>query len=200
MKRQGVFAGLICLVLSMGGFAGADSLQLHPESPFFLEHGHYYTWGINWSVNEGERIVSASLLFEDISNRDFTTNDLYIQLLPQAATMPPVTVGYDPTDTSNFFMVLPDPGIELVHWSNLPHVPMSMTYDLDTTEVNILMQYALDGNFGIGFDPDCLYIPEMITLLAETRTVPIPGSVLLLASGLIGFMGVRRWWAISPRE
>jgi hypothetical protein len=51
-----------------------------------------------------------------------------------------------------------------------------------------------DGNFGIGFDPDCHYTNSGISMNIQTRVVPEPISCVLfvVGSGVFGLASRRR--------
>jgi len=185
MWKRGVMLITMFWVVITAGTAGAASYEFE-SGISYLEHDKYYRWGIDWSLPNGEEIVGASLFFEDISNHDCDTNDLYAQLLPIAD--PGVSEGTDNGNNGNYFA---GEGILLNHWQNLPDTPQNITYDFIYSELVTLMSYAADGNFGIGFDPDCLYEPK-IALTVETKVVPIPASFFLLTCGLIGIFSIGR--------
>jgi hypothetical protein len=61
-----------------------------------------------------------------------------------------------------------------------------LTYRFDEASINKLLEYALDGSFGVGIDPDCHYYNNGITLTVVTAAVPEPTTMMLLGFGLIG--------------
>jgi len=61
--------------------------------------------------------------------------------------------------------------------------------------------FAADGNFRLGFDPDCHYWNDGVKFKFYTSTVPEPMTISLLASGcLIGGIGLRRRGATRAKQ
>ena len=188
MKNLGMFFCTIILVFMLGGVteAATYTFQPTPADLYDLDHSSYYTWGIDWDIPAGEIIVSASLFFDNIHNGWSSFEDLWVHLLDSATAG--VASGYDNKGGGDNFS---GQGILLHHWDNLPASPQDITYNFDPFEIATLNTYLTDGNFGLGFDPDSLcpfthyYYNDGITLTVET--VPIPPTILLLGSGLLGF-------------
>jgi len=168
----------------LGGVTEAATYTFQPTPADLddLDHSSYYTWGIDWDIPAGEIIVSASLSFDDIRNWNKKSNDLWVHLLDSANTG--VTEYWDGEGGGDNFS---GQGILLHHWQDLPASAQDITYDFDPFEIATLNTYVTDGNFGLGFDPDCHYYNNGITLNIETAPVPIPTTILLLGSGLLGF-------------
>ena len=184
MKNLGMFFCTIILVFMLGGVteAATYTFQPTPADLYDLDHYRYYTWGIDWDIPAGEIIVSASLFFDDIRNWNKKSNDLWVHLLDSATAG--VTRKRDNQGGGDNFS---GQGILLHHWQDLPASAQDITYDFDLFEIATLNTYVTDGNFGLGFDPDCHYYNNGITLNIETAPVPIPTTILLLGSGLLGF-------------
>lgn len=187
-------------VIAISANAGVYTLQPTPKDLYDLDHGHFYTWKIDDSIDpsdsdyfslpSGETITGASLFFDNIENWDGGTNSLYISLLDGSGLADGTNeyndayAGHrDDNDIQN--------GYVLLHEYNLPASPQDKTYTFDSSEILTLNTYVLaDGDFGIGFDGDCHYWNDGITLTIETAPVPVPAAVLLGILGL-GVAGVK---------
>lgn len=163
-----------------------------------LPHEKYFQWGINWSVPTGEAIVSASLTFRNIYNWTEEDNDrLWVHLLQGAPAG--VTSGNDNQAYGSWFQPPQYLGenILLNEFDNLPEGEddaQTIIYNFDSIEIQALNSYAADGNFGLGFDPDCHYYNDKVRLKINTAVSPIPepGTIILLGLGLTGVAGLRR--------
>jgi hypothetical protein len=183
---------ILCIAIfampTVGAFGTTFTFEPTPKDLYDLDHYKYYTWGIDWTVPQGETIVGASLSFENIRNSEWGQNDLWVHLLDSAASG--VTVGSDWQSGGDHFA---GNGVLLNHWEDLPAwPPQDINYVFDEVELAALMNYAGDGNFGLGFDPDCKFYNDGIALNVQTSPAPEPATILLLGSGLVGLAGVGR--------
>jgi hypothetical protein len=183
--------------LSLAGSVGA--LVFIPPDPDLedLVHQKYYIWGMDWLVPAGETIESASVTFYNIYNwREEPDDCLWLHLLGSAPAG--LSWGYDNQTTGSYFASPAYTGdqILLQAFTNLPEGYASradVTYDFDAAELGVLSDYALDGNFGLGFDPDCHYYNSGVEFRVETMPiVPEPGTLGLMALGLVSLVGLGR--------
>lgn len=198
MKKNIVFLLTLLFVLCFFGTANAGLYTFQPDDSignpadlWDLEHGHYYTWGIDWEVPSHEKVIGVSLFFDDIRNHDNGENDLWVNLLD--IVKPAGAYQYSDIQSGQVNDFIVGPGIvELKHWEDLPSTAQDITYTLDTSELLTFIAYVSDGNFGFGFDPDCHFYNNGITLTIETAHAPLPGAMMLFSIGLLGLVGIRR--------
>lgn len=168
---------------------------------FDLDHTYAYRWQINWSLPAGETIVGASLFFDNIYNWAHEDNDiLYLRLMDSSPSG-----GYDLgggirryQDNEGGGDYFSSYGIRLTTYtdSNDRNSSPSLsaedwTYAFTNIapgfQLSTLSNYAADGKFYLGFDPDCHYYNSGITFKIETESQPVPepSTLLLLGSGLL---------------
>jgi len=182
---------VVCLACS--GAMGASYPLVPPDKDLDdLNHYRYYTWGLDtpWSVvpdsdNEYEQAAGASLSFKSIRNWNDKPNVLYIHLLDYAPLG--ITKGYDGQGGGDNFA---DQGIVLRVYHNLPSTAQNLSYSFSEDQVTTLNEYAADGRFALGFDPDCHFYNCGVKLDVCTEVVPEPATMTMLVVG--GLAALRR--------
>jgi hypothetical protein len=209
MKKSLSVLCMTILILGMAGVAGATSFTPSPRADLWdLDHSHYYTWGIDWSLPEDEEIESVSLNFYNIYNWQEEANDLYVHLLGEQTTPSSsdsyAYENYEPyrQRAGDYFENhYSDEHSLLTHWENLPGgknnaLPV-LTYNFSQDDIDTLLAFSDDGNFGIGFDPDCHFYNTGVELIINTKSydpIPEPGTVFLLSFGLLTLAALKRRW------
>lgn len=181
----------ICLiaVLLLGVqplYAAVYSFQPDPVDLNDLEHGYFYTWGIDWTVPEG--IQSAYIEIAGINNNRWwdpkDENKIYIHLLDNPTLG--VTEGLDTSVGDEFA----GQGIWLTNFSDTNGGSYeNWRYDFTGEQLAMLKTYGSDSRFGFSFDPDCWFNNDEITF---TAAAPEPASLLLLGPALLGLLGLKR--------
>ncbi|MDP6543712.1 MAG: PEP-CTERM sorting domain-containing protein [Phycisphaerae bacterium] len=191
---------VVCLISSTAMAVTSNaSYTLYPPDRDLGDLNHYrnYTWGMDtpWDTspdenNEYEQVIEATLSFNQIRNWDDNPNVLYIHLLDQARRG--VSVNYDGQRGGDYF---DGEGPELITYVNLPSTSQNLTYTFDQDELDTLNDYAYDGRFGLGLDPDCHFYNcgvqlDVVTEMGTGPVVPEPATITLLLAG--GLAVIRR--------
>jgi hypothetical protein len=173
------------LFMACAGAKGSTySLSPSPADLNDLDHGYYYTWGIDRPWNTKESVTSVTLSFSNIYNWDNSPNVLYIHLLDYAKSG--VKSGTDTTGGDEFN----GQGTMLITYTNLSNKAQNLSYSFTLDQIKSLNLYAADGRFGLGFDPDCHFYNNGVTLAISTGIVPVPEpqTLVLLALGSVGWI------------
>jgi len=175
-----------------------------------LDHNCYYSWQVNWTVPTGQTIVGATLSISNINNWNRESNILYVHLLNSAPTLATrlsstVTQGTDGEGGGDAFL---NQGILLTTYTDtngLPGPAENWSYAFTASQVQTLISDLADGTFGLGFDPDCHFYNDGITLSIQTETihtnppVPEPATMALVALGLGSAAMLRRRKALRTK-
>ncbi len=171
-----------------------------------LDHAYSYLWKISWAVPAGEIITGAVLSLKDIDDWKHPEPDwLYMHLLDNPSTYRGTLIGSNATGKTYRWYDREGGGDEFAGEGPLIAVysdpgpgKVDLNYDLKQLGLlDELMAYASDGNWGIGFDPDCHYYNCGISLTITTtkpsqEVIPEPASIILACLGLSTVAAIRR--------
>ena len=166
--------GLVCVAaLSAPAWATTVTFQPSPANLWNLQHEKCQSWGIQWTVPEGEQIDDAILSIKSIDNWRNEPNALYIHLLddPKVGTFrsrDKFTASDDWAGQGDLVGIY----VDYKHGKKeSPSYSMSSLGLLDE-----FREYAADGVFGFGFDPDGQCSNKGVSLTIITSPVPPPPS------------------------
>ncbi len=170
------------------------------------------------NLGAGQTVTGATLFLDNIRNWDNNPNALFIHLFDTAKNSGLRSFMDDAVQSSNglgddiindfvntryhndpnFLLAFGTPGIHLVtpNYSGVgtPYsfttTPKKYTYTFTSSQLASLNSYIANGNnFALGFDPDCHFWNDGVTLTLTTglAATPEPSSLLLMATGLAAF-------------
>ena len=170
--RQFACLSLIIVIGAMllsPGIAQASMYTFATTELKGLSHWSYYTWGIDWTVPEGEQISSATLSIDHINTCWATRNILSVHLLDGPA-VGAIQAGWDMNNRGDAFENV---GLPLTSYTDDDHWPNpseDFSYEFDLGEIDTLGADVADGIFGLGFDPQGHYLNDGMRLTITTET------------------------------
>jgi hypothetical protein len=182
-------------VFLLASFSAADitSVVLEPSDKDLedLDHFYAYSWGIKQSIPQGQILTGAKLKIKNIW--DWTKEDdiLNITLLDKPSVG--IKRFYDDQGGGDYFA---GKGVKVGSWSDpVGGYSRNVNLEFDFEKLGLLddLETAMaDGVFGFGFDPDCHYYNDGVSLHLSYAPVPEPGTFIALGLGGLAFLKRRK--------
>lgn len=182
----------IALISTAMASAGTFDFTPNPSDLNDLDHYYAYSWGVDFTLPKDEVIVGAQIKIKNIW--DWTVEDgdiLHVDLLNSAPSG--VKEFYDDQAVGDYFA---GQGKKIGTWTDpVGGVARNVNLTFDLGQAGLLADLnraAKSGRMAFGFDPDCHYFNDGVSLHIQTAPVPEPTSMAALAIGGIGLIRRRR--------
>jgi hypothetical protein len=187
-------------------FASSMTFTPTPADLGDLNHQNLYTWRIDNVNLGGQTITGATLSIKNLANWNNDPNELFMYLLDTAVQSGVGTYMEDPSGVgpiTDSFGLHSTGGLVaagtaqtlLTEPTGFTTSPTNYSYTFTAGQLSTLQTYIGNGsNFALGFDPDCHYFNDGVSLKITTApaSVPEPSSVVLLGSGLLASLTLLR--------
>ena len=222
-----IFASIAGVALTGIAQAQTTTYTPNPADLNDLDHHKLYTWRVNNIDLTNKEIVSAKLSFDNIRNWNSEANVLHLHLFdtsvynnvkgfyddnPNNDNVTDLTDdfnntryhhGIDASGAAAPWLIANGTASSFLTDKSFTSTATDWSYDfLANNKATVLTDYLLNGkNIALGFDGDCHYYNDGVTLTIETKSAttsggkwashPIPeaGTLTLIALGSLGLIG-----------
>lgn len=183
-----------------------------------LDHHRAYAWRMDGVNLRGQNITGASLTFRNIRNWDSRVNMLFVHLLDSAKVAGVSSFVDDTRNRANLtdaqlqagiiddfantryhnrsdWLIASNTADALLFQRSFGTTGQNFVYNFSAAQLQTLFTFiSNNGSFALGFDPDCHFFNDGITLNITTANAPVPepATMALLGTGLAGLYYRRR--------
>jgi hypothetical protein len=189
IMRTAVVGALAVLLCGVAANATVDPYKYTYETDDLnsLDHRRIYAWGMEpqWDTDL-EVVVFVKVSFKNLRNYNDEENDLYVNLLDTTLHLGVHSMPEFSPMPANWFEILGPASVLVEHYEDLPDYGQDRSFELTSAELIKFNEFASDGRFGLGLDPDCHFYSCGTEVEVHTALIPEPATLGLLGIGALG--------------